>query len=118
MAKPLDTAGYTALLEEIDRFRSEMIAFMETRDLIVCPISAQPALLHGASYDEEHLRGLGYSGVYNVTGWPAAIVRVGTSPEGLPIGVQMVARPWREDVSLAAARVLEAAFGGWQRPGV
>ena len=118
MAKPLDTGDFTALLEEIDRFRSEMIAFMETRDLIVCPISAQPALLHGASYDEEHMRGLGYSGVYNVTGWPAAIVRVGTSPEGLPIGVQMVARPWREDVSLAAARVLEAAFGGWQRPGV
>ena len=118
MAKPLDTGDFTALLEEIDRFRSDMIAFMETRDLIVCPISAQPALLHGASYDEEHMRGLGYSGVYNVTGWPAAIVRVGTSPEGLPIGVQMVARPWREDVSLAAARHLEAAFGGWQRPGV
>ena len=117
MAKPLDTGDFTALLEEIDRFRSEMIVFMETRDLIVCPISAQPALLHGASYDEEHMRGLGYSGVYNVTGWPAAIVRVGTSPEGLPIGVQMVARPWREDVSLAAARVLEGAFGGWRRPG-
>lgn len=116
MAEPLETGDYTALLEEIDRFRSEMIAFMETRDLIVCPISAQPALLHGASYDEEHMRGLGYSGVYNVTGWPSAIVRVGTSPEGLPIGVQMVARPWREDVSLAAARVLEAAFGGWRAP--
>ena len=117
MAQPLGTGDYTALLEELDRHRADMIAFMETRDLIVCPISAGPALLHGASYDEEHMRGLGYSGVYNLTGWPSAIVRVGTSPEGLPIGVQMVARPWREDVSLAAARVLEAAFGGWRAPG-
>ena len=115
-ANPLSTGDYTALLEELDRFRSGMIEFMETHDLIVCPISAGPALLHGSTFDEEQLRGLGYSGVYNLTGWPSAIVRVGTSPEGLPIGVQMVARPWREDVSLAAARVLEGAFGGWQAP--
>ena len=40
----------------------------------------------------------------------------GTSPEGLPIGVQLVAKPWREDVALAAARVVEAATGGWQAP--
>ena len=39
-------------------------------------------------------------------------------PEGLPIGVQLVARPWREDVALAAARVVEAASGGWQRPSI
>ena len=116
MAKPLSTGDFTALLEDLDRFRGGMIEFMETRDLIVCPISAGPALLHGSSYDEEHMRGLGYSGMYNLTGWPSAIVRVSTSPEGLPIGVQMVARPWREDVSLAAARVLEAAFGGWRAP--
>ena len=116
MANPLSTGDFTALLEDLDRFRSGMIEFMETRDLIVCPISAGPALLHGSSYDEEHMRGLGYSGMYNLTGWPSAIVRVSTSPEGLPIGVQMVARPWREDVSLAAARVLEAAFGGWRAP--
>ena len=51
-----------------------------------------------------------------MTGWPAAVVRGGTSPEGLPIGVQVVARPWREDVALALAARLEAALGGWQRP--
>ena len=45
MAQPLGTGDYTALLEELDRLRADMIAFMETRDLIVCPISAGPALL-------------------------------------------------------------------------
>ena len=44
------------------------------------------------------------------------MVRAGTSPDGLPIGVQVVARPWREDVSLAVAQYLEGALGGWQRP--
>ena len=58
----------------------------------------------------------GYSEVHNLTGWPAAVVRGRTSPEGLPIGVQLIAAPWREDVALAAAAVVEAALGGWQPP--
>jgi amidase len=44
---------------------------------------------------------------HNLTGWPAAVVRCGTSKTGLPIGVQIAANPWREDVALAIARVLE-----------
>jgi len=35
---------------------------------------------------------------------------------GLPVGVQCVAHPWREDVALRAAAHLEAALGGWQPP--
>jgi amidase len=55
---------------------------------------------------------------YNVTGWPVAVVRCGWSDAGLPIGVQIVARPWREDVALAAAAHLEAVFGGWVPPSI
>ncbi len=53
---------------------------------------------------------------YNLTGWPAAVVRAGTSPEGLPVGVQIAAKPWRDDVALAVAAVIEKGFGGWQPP--
>jgi amidase len=53
----------------------------------------------------------------SLTGWPAATVRAGTSPEGLPIGVQLVARPWRDDVALAAALAVERALGGYRPPG-
>jgi amidase len=59
---------------------------------------------------------LSYTIAYNLTGWPGAVVRAGTSPEGLPIGVQIVARPWREDLALAVARSIETALGGWQPP--
>jgi amidase len=44
------------------------------------------------------------------------VVRAGTSPEGLPLGVQVIARPWREDVALALARRIEATLGGWRPP--
>jgi amidase len=80
----------------------------------VGPTMAMPAIRHGDStaawFDDT------YSDLHNLTGWPAVVVRGGTSPEGLPIGVQLVAQPWREDVALAGARVVEAASGGWQRP--
>jgi amidase len=45
-----------------------------------------------------------------------AVVRGGTSPKGLPIGVQVVARPWREDIALALTKQIEAISGGWQAP--
>jgi amidase len=34
----------------------------------------------------------------------------------LPIGVQVIARPWREDVALAVAQHIETVYGGWQPP--
>lgn len=43
-------------------------------------------------------------------------MRAGTSPEGLPIGVQLVAPPFREDLALAAAYVVEAGTGGYMAP--
>ena len=51
---------------------------------------------------------------HNLTGWPAAVVRCGTSVEGLPVGVQIAAGPWREDRALAVAERLEMLLGGWQ----
>ena len=73
-----------------------------------------PSMLHGPDMDD--LSGFTYTFTYNLTGWPGAVVRAGTSPEGLPIGVQIVARPGREDVALAIAKRVESDFGGYQRP--
>ena len=107
---------YTAVLEKIDAYRSAMLGFMQNYDVIVCPVSAFAALPHGESMTDENRSGINYTATYNITGWPSTVVRGGTSPDGLPIGVQVVARPWREDVSLAVAQYLEGALGGWQRP--
>jgi amidase len=47
---------------------------------------------------------------------PGAVVPVTRSPEGLPIGVQVVARPWEEESVLAILQVIEQARGLWKAP--
>lgn len=69
---------------------------------------------HGSTVED--FPAFSYTMTYNLTGWPGVVVRGGTSPEGLPIGVQIVARPWREDVALAAGKYIEEALGGWSAP--
>ena len=105
----------TALVEAVDDVRAEHASLDADVDLIVQPGPApHVALPHGLGYRRPSRDT--YSEVHNLTGWPAAVVRGGTSPEGLPIGVQLIGQPWREDVVLAAASVVEDALGGWQRP--
>ena len=111
-AHAMSTAELTALMARWDMWRADLTEFMSGRDLVVCPVSAGPALPHGATL--EQLDGFSYCWTYNLAGWPVAVVRAGTSPEGLPIGVQLVAAPWREDVALAAAEAVEAASGNWR----
>ena len=94
-SEPMEISKFTALLEEVDRFRSAMHTFMQNYDVILCPVCAFAAQPHGSTLGEEAQKGFSYTGTYNITGWPAAVVRGGTSSEGLPIGVQIVARPWR-----------------------
>ena len=110
----LNAVELDALITQWYSFRSSMLLFMADYDAIVCPVNATPARLHGPDMDD--LSGFTYTFTYNLTGWPGAVVRAGTSPEGLPIGVQIVARPGREDVALAIAKRVESDFGGYQRP--
>ena len=112
--EPIGGDALTAAIERADAVRGRLLRWMGPFDLLVSPVLPQPAVRHGES--RTPIYGDTYSEIHNLTGWPAAVVRAGTSPEGLPIGVQLVAKPWREDVVLAAARVVEAATGGWQAP--
>jgi len=104
----------SALVERADRVRSRLLRWFQAADAIVCPAMPQPAIRHGESTAPWF--GDTYSDVHNLTGWPSVVVRGGTSADGLPIGVQLVARPWREDVALALAQVVEVTSGGWQQP--
>ena len=99
-----------------DIYRNTLLAFMAGYDAILSPVLPYVAVPHGTSFEADKQAGAGYVQMHNLTGFPAATVRVGTSPEGLPIGVQVVARPWREDVALALANRLEQDFGGWTMP--
>ena len=112
----LDAAGLYALLRRWDGYRAEMLAFAERYHLIVSPVFPEPARPHGTMNRPGEIDPTSFTTPANLTGWPAATVRCGTSPEGLPIGVQVVAGPWRDDVALAAAMHLERELGGWRAP--
>jgi amidase len=113
-ARPMPGAEVARILARADAIRARLLRWFADFDVIVCPVMPQPAIRHGESNADWF--GDTYSDVHNLTGWPAVVVRGGASAEGLPIGVQLVAPPWREDLAIAAARVVEAASGGWQRP--
>ncbi len=107
----LPPAEFSALLEDWDRFRSETLAVFERFDAILCPVTAEPAPPHG----EGHTSAFSYTQYFSLTGWPCAVVRGGWEGH-LPIGVQIVARPWHEDVALRLAVELEARLGAWTMP--
>ena len=109
-------AAFTALMAEWEQFRRRMLAFLQRYDVMLAPVHAYPALAHGELTSDEKSPAFSYAQPYNLTGWPSVVVRAGTSAKGLPIGVQVVARPWQEAVALAVARRIEEQLGGWRPP--
>jgi amidase len=105
------------VLRRWDAYRAEMLAFADRYDVLVCPVFPGPARPHGAMNVPGEIEPTSFTTPASLAGWPAATVRAGTSPEGLPVGVQLVARPWRDDVALAAAMAVERALGGYRPPG-
>ncbi len=57
-----------------------------------------------------------YTAIWNVMGFPATQVPLGLGRDGVPLGVQVVAAPGNDHVTIAVALELERAFGGWVRP--
>lgn len=113
--QPPQAGDMVAVIEQWDRFRQRMLGFLDEYDVIISPATAFPALPHG-TFAGENYAGFSYTMTFNLTGWPAAVVPGGITGDGLPVGVQIAAGPWREDIVLAVAGTVEAALGGWQMP--
>lgn len=109
----IPTAEFTDYLERQDALRSRLLGWLKNYDVVLCPTNAFPAPAHAKPVPQN----AGYTSIYNLTTWPAVVVRYGTSAEGLPLGLQIVGQPWREDVILAVAQFLEKS-GGWKPPGI
>ena len=105
-----------------DLLRLQVLEQMKGFPILLCPVAAIPAFRHGErrwvidGKTVEYLDAWSYSAWFNLLGFPAAVVPIGFSPEGLPIGVQIVGRPWEEELVLAVAAVIESECGGWRRP--
>ena len=103
------------VLEAIDAARSVALAFFEHYDVILCPPSHALPRPHGASHGDS-FDDWSYMTIHNLLGWPGLSLRAGSSAEGLPVGVQIVTPPWREDIALALAARLQTLMGGFQPP--
>jgi amidase len=116
--KPMSGTDFAKLLRDWHLFRAEMLTWMQDYDAVVCPVSTMSSLPSGFELTDE--LGVAFYDLYafNLLGWPVAVVRCGSSDEGMPIGVQIAAKPWREDVCLAIAKHLETELGGWKRPAI
>ncbi|MBC7983496.1 MAG: amidase [Candidatus Obscuribacterales bacterium] len=121
-AKPLNSAEMVEAWEMQDDAKSRMLDWMKSYDVFICPTGnkpAQPIDGEGGGGGGGGAPGSGwpYTGVFNCSGWPVVVVRCGSSADGkLPIGLQVVAAPWREDLCIAVASFLESQSGGWKKP--
>jgi Asp-tRNA(Asn)/Glu-tRNA(Gln) amidotransferase A subunit family amidase len=107
-----------------DTLRAEFLAQMRKYPILLCPAAAIPAFRHGERTWQiegktvNYLDAWSYTEWFNLLGNPAAMVPVGRSPEGLPIGVQIVGRPWEEEQVLAVVAALEKECGAGKRPSI
>ena len=102
---------------ELDLLRAKTLAEMSKFPVLLCPVASIPAFRHGERQWIVEGRAVQYLDAVRHTQWfnalaaPAAVVPLGRSPEGLPIGVQIVARPFEDEIALGIAAIVDAAFG-------
>jgi Asp-tRNA(Asn)/Glu-tRNA(Gln) amidotransferase A subunit family amidase len=105
-----------------DELRERILLQMRKYPVLICPVASIPAFRHGErewlieGKTVKYLDAWSYCEWFNLLGFPAVVVPMGCSDDGLPIGVQIVGRPWQEEVVLAVAAKLEEARGPWVAP--
>ena len=114
---PLTATELLKAWAESDSLRAKTLEEMSDYPVLLCPVASVPAFRHGErswtieGHSVAYLDAVRHTQWFNVLAAPAAVVPVGHSPEGLPIGVQIVARPFEDEVALGVAAVVDAAFG-------
>ena len=119
--RSLDGVELLEAWAELDLLRSRTLQEMGSYPILLCPVASIPAFRHGErrwiveGREVAYLDAVRHTQWFNVLAAPAVVIPIGQSPEGLPIGVQVVARPYEDEAALAVAAVLDRAFG-YQHP--
>lgn len=110
------------VIKERDRLRVELLSSLETTPLIIAPVGATAAFPHGTSKlsvggeSVSVFRAFSYARMCNAFDLPSVVVRAGQTAAGLPLGVQIIGKPFAEHLILSVAAIIEAALGGWRPP--
>lgn len=114
---PLTATELLNAWAELDLLRAKMLEEMSPYPVLLCPVAAIPAFRHGerqwtiGNQTVAYLDAVRYTQWFNALAAPGAAVPVGRSPEGLPIGVQIIARPFEDETAIGVAAIVDAAFG-------
>jgi Asp-tRNA(Asn)/Glu-tRNA(Gln) amidotransferase A subunit family amidase len=117
--EPLSLDPFIQACAERDLLREKILRQMNAVPILLSPVSSAAAFRHG---EGNYNSGTGYrdtmrfSQWLNLTGLPGASVPISLSGEGLPIGVQIIGRPFEDELVLAIAEALEHSRGPWQPP--
>lgn len=120
--EPLSADSLLTAWAECDVVRGKLLAEMKEYPLLLTPVCSTPAFRHGErewtidGQTVRYLDSMRYTQWFNLLAAPAAVVPVGRSPEGLPIGVQIAGRPFADEAVLAVAAALQNEFGSASPP--
>jgi amidase len=115
--QPLTATDLLNAWAELDILRGKTLEEMRDFPVLLCPVASIPAFRHGErewiidGKPVAYLDAVRHTQWFNSLAAPAAVVPVGCSQEGLPIGVQIAARPYEDEVALGIAGIVDAAFG-------
>jgi amidase len=113
---------YIGFWRDRDRLRARLIDWMHETPLIIAPVGATAAYQHDThkvTVGDRTLstfRAFSYSQTFNVFDLPVVTIPASHTKSGLPIGIQIIGRPFEEEIILAAATIIEDALGGWHAP--
>jgi amidase len=116
---------FTRVMTKRDGFIGVLERFLDDYDVLLCPVTVGPAIRHcapGTPVPVENgavtymMGGLAYTAPFNLTGSPVAVLPMGQSAEGLPLGVQVVGRRWDDMRVLAVAEAIERVLPSLRMP--
>jgi Asp-tRNA(Asn)/Glu-tRNA(Gln) amidotransferase A subunit family amidase len=116
---PITLDQFIEACAERDLLRARILRQMQNLPILLSPVSSAPAFRHGGgNYHPAtgYLDTMRFSQWLNLTGFPGVSVPVQLSKEGLPIGVQLIGRPFEDELVLSLAERLEQARGPWNTP--
>jgi fatty acid amide hydrolase 2 len=113
-APALSPSKQRALVDSIAILRDELVAAMGPNGVLLYPSYPEPAPRHYAPLVPRFK--WVYTAILNVLELPVTQVPLGLNSDGLPLGVQVVGPPGRDDLTLACALELERRLGGWVPP--
>jgi amidase len=116
---------YFQTLTQRDRLIAQMDQAFAAWDVWLCPVAMTSAFTHrpqGAVIEIEGLKvpyflaNGGFTMLFNLTGHPVVVIPIGQTKNGLPIGIQIIGKRWREMELLAIAEQIDQVIGNFQHP--